>query len=358
MSLNLLPPEICSQIFAFACTDGGYTGRALSAMSQNIREISGPYKFQSIALHNAHQTSSFASILSRTPPHLCGVTHLFVSNDDFILDETEFHSGGTMRNSSRRRISSILSDLVTNLAKHLPKSVKPIKDHDRDIIEALLKILRIIAPTLRTLSISFECRWIYMPLLDSNGTSFPDLPSLTELSVNYRAPTDALFNHYILHFPVSFPSLRRLDISGIKLLSYRFHLFGCIKRIAPCLTHLHLPARMALMNVPFGLPAFWLPINHGAEDDNFSVTLDRVLIQLNGPHMDRHHNPRHGGVGCTRCRLLAMVIADGRFVALEARSDDTWQKSRERLEDEWMDRINDGEGGWDEANAVDESFDG
>jgi len=49
-----------------------------------------------------------------------------------------------------------------------------------------------------------------------------------------------------------------------------------------------------------------------------------------------------------------MTTIDGRFIALETRIDDTWQKSLERLENEWRDRISGGEGGWDEGNVANE----
>ncbi|KIM79213.1 hypothetical protein PILCRDRAFT_74632, partial [Piloderma croceum F 1598] len=80
MTLNHCPLEICFQIFALACTDGGYTGRSLSAVSRYIHDTSSSYKFQSVTLHNTHQTVSFASILDGIPLHLRGVAFLFVSN--------------------------------------------------------------------------------------------------------------------------------------------------------------------------------------------------------------------------------------------------------------------------------------
>jgi hypothetical protein len=352
MPLNLFPPEICSQIYALACTDDGYTGRSLAAVSRYIHETSSPYKFQSIALPNAYRASLFASILGKTPPHLRGVAYLFVANDDFDIDGPGSRDSGTKTTSSRRSITSMFSSFVGSSAKLPPQTVNPMKDHDTDIIEAVLKILRLIAPTLRTLSISFECRWINSTSLFSVETSFPALSSLTELNLNYRAPTDALFNHFVFHFPASFPSLRRLDISGLKLLSYRFELFACITKIAPSLTHLRLPAKMALMNVPFVSPTTWPPTYRRSDDDNLPATLGRVLIQLNGPHGYTCPGQRLYQTGCTRCRLLAMATTDRKFVALEAQSDDTWQKNRERLENDWKDRIGGGEGSWNEESAV------
>lgn len=48
--MEKLPAELMLTIFAFACTDGGRTGCALSLVSKHIREVSRPLRFYSIAL--------------------------------------------------------------------------------------------------------------------------------------------------------------------------------------------------------------------------------------------------------------------------------------------------------------------
>ena len=45
-----LPPEILLRVFQLACLDSGRTGRALSAVSRDIRAISGEYRYQSLAV--------------------------------------------------------------------------------------------------------------------------------------------------------------------------------------------------------------------------------------------------------------------------------------------------------------------
>jgi len=137
------------------------------------------------------------------------------------------------------------------------------------------------------------------------------------------------------HFPAAaLPFLTRLDISGLKLGSYPHH-FRSIAKIAPSLTHLHLPAEMA-MNI-------YTPFADSPEDQNMPAGLHQMLVGLNGPH----NHIGYPGSECTQCCLLALM-ADKRFVVLQARSDDTWKRNRECLEREWIDRINRGKGGWDE----------
>jgi len=66
--------------------------------------------------------------------------------------------------------------------------------------------------------------------------------------------------------------------------------------------------------------------------------LHRMLVEQNGPHI---HEGWYASPECTHCYLLAMT-ADKRFVVLQERSDYTWFRNYERLEREWIDRINRG----------------
>lgn len=49
-TLGHLPTEVLEQIFLQACTDGGYTGCSLSAVSRRIRAVSHTVRFHSISL--------------------------------------------------------------------------------------------------------------------------------------------------------------------------------------------------------------------------------------------------------------------------------------------------------------------
>ena len=68
--MNHLPVEIWGEIYAFACTDGGRTGRALSLVSRFINETSKPYKLQSISVIGKRQLDAFADLIEQTPTHL------------------------------------------------------------------------------------------------------------------------------------------------------------------------------------------------------------------------------------------------------------------------------------------------
>jgi len=73
------PAEIWGEIYAFACVDDGWTGRALSLVSRIIHETSKPYKLQSIAVIGQMQLSRFAYLIEQTPTQLRRVRCIFLS---------------------------------------------------------------------------------------------------------------------------------------------------------------------------------------------------------------------------------------------------------------------------------------
>ena len=77
--MDRCPPEVCAQIYAFACCDDGRTGRALSLVSKLTNEISRPYKLQSISVIGHNQLYAFADLVERTPHHLRRIRCIFVS---------------------------------------------------------------------------------------------------------------------------------------------------------------------------------------------------------------------------------------------------------------------------------------
>lgn len=100
--MSALPVEIWTQIHAFACTDDGSAGRALSLVSKDWRIISAPFKLQSIALVGAKPILRFLCILETTKESLRNVQSLFigcpnlrlVSRSCSRLDLADEHSRG------------------------------------------------------------------------------------------------------------------------------------------------------------------------------------------------------------------------------------------------------------------------
>ena len=86
--------------------------------------------------------------------------------------------------------------------------------HSLDVIflQAFLKIIRLTATTLKTIAISFECHFI--AVTDIEAKNLPELPALTELSINYRAPTDKAFKVALFSMAPPLRSLKYLDLSS------------------------------------------------------------------------------------------------------------------------------------------------
>lgn len=356
--MDRCPPEICSQIFTLACTDGGYTGRSLSAVSKYIHETSKPHKYKSIALHGVYSAEVFASFLeARSSEVNRGVMHLFVSNDHEASNSTAAEPAKTASfgTSLRRNISSKMSNFVPGGRKRETRQriAEAEADLRRDVanIVAIIKVLKIVAPTLRTLTICFSSRSCTLPFLESTSphAHFPRLPALTELTVSYRAPMDGGFNYYFFCFPKSagsFPSLKRLDISS-QTMDNHFPetLYLHIATMAPSLTHLCLPSCLSLHLQN----ALW----DGLEDDGRCMlpsTLRRVCILFDVCHSCTWGSNRSH---CHRCQMLMLARADYRIVLVDDTGDEIiGYKSRQKLFSEWQERMNGSEIFWEEPDEL------
>lgn len=78
--MDILPPEIWSEIFSHSCTDDGRTGCSLSLVSHFFSECSKPYKLQSVVVLGLTQLFAFADLLERTPSPLRRVKHILLSS--------------------------------------------------------------------------------------------------------------------------------------------------------------------------------------------------------------------------------------------------------------------------------------
>ena len=76
--IETCPTEIWHEIFALACTDGGLTGRSLSLVSKHFHDISGPLKYQSVAITRWGQLIAFSQTFSQLPTIQKRIKYLFV----------------------------------------------------------------------------------------------------------------------------------------------------------------------------------------------------------------------------------------------------------------------------------------
>lgn len=350
------PPEICEIIFAYACADGGHTGRSLALVSRSIYEVSLPTKLHSVSLHNTRQATAFADVLERSPNHLRRVHHLFIANDDAVLPAP---STGASRPGTR--ISSLFSRLVDSDYKRRQRETKSVLDTlslDVTFLQAFLKIIRLTADTLKTIAISFECHFITAAdTLSTEAKNLPELPALVELSINYRAPTDTAFIVAMFSMAPPLRSLTHLDLSGVNLLRYPQSIYNAIETAAPMLENLSLPFKMVdttdVQQLFYTVDSS--PPSHHATS-TFPMNLKRVLLHSHASHDYRCAGEpktlQYSPSLCKRCRALAIVHNDDRFAALSTSRYDDWLQSRERTEKQWLDRMEGGLGGWDETRGI------
>jgi hypothetical protein len=76
--METCPSEIWHEIFAFACTDSGLTGRSLSLVSKPFHDISGPLKYQSIAITRWRQLIAFSQTFPQLPDLQKKIKYLFI----------------------------------------------------------------------------------------------------------------------------------------------------------------------------------------------------------------------------------------------------------------------------------------
>ncbi|KAJ7661691.1 hypothetical protein B0H17DRAFT_953615, partial [Mycena rosella] len=72
------PSEIWTEVFAFACTDDGSTGRALSTVSRAVHLISKPLKYQSVCILGPNQLLKLSTVLSALSPNARRIKYIFI----------------------------------------------------------------------------------------------------------------------------------------------------------------------------------------------------------------------------------------------------------------------------------------
>jgi len=202
--------------------------RSLSLVSRHFHDASRSVRMQSVICNGADEIIAFASILDRTPAHLRVVRHLFATFTR-LPGSYETTSGREPPSSIWRSVAIMLSPRRT------ADRIEPIISLANTIHSSLLRILTVIAPTLRTLSLVIDVStWSRLP--------FPSaLPALVELSIQHAFAGGCLRGDAFDSI-ASVSSLRRLTLAGFLRVIDPLGLVDSIKRFAPMLTHIGVPA--------------------------------------------------------------------------------------------------------------------
>ncbi|KAI9000686.1 hypothetical protein BD414DRAFT_504676 [Trametes punicea] len=223
-SIHDLAVEVLQQIFAYACTDGGYTARSLALVSRHCYEVVQPLRLHNVALHSVRQIESFTALLGREyhPSHRAGVYHLFISTwrDGEAVARADAEHTSQQRDVQRkpsRPAGPHRSGEWTRLRDDL----------DKRLSVTLPRLLGSVAPDLRTLSIvhSWEFAAITFP------ACFPRLEEFTSFGPLPWLPG---WNGALAVPPPCLPTARRAHLIGqtVSLVPWAHH--------APRLTHLRL----------------------------------------------------------------------------------------------------------------------
>jgi hypothetical protein len=125
---------------------------------------------------------------------------------------------------------------------------------DEAIFIASLQILHLTSSTLQSLHMNFQSRWKIIPAHLDVGIStwrIRSMPMLRELTVQYFALFHATVEESLFFEDEGgggtalLPGLRYLDLAGLRIRSHPLDIYERISKVAPSLTHLRLPMRMA-----------------------------------------------------------------------------------------------------------------
>lgn len=263
---------------------------SLSLVSRLFYNASRSTRMQSVTCRGSNKITAFASVLERTPAHLRVVRHLFASCHPLPRPDSDNNMPKSVP------VTTTIFQAVSTM--FFPESPRCAADKDNQIAlslakaehAALLRILTLIAPTLRTLTLVLELStWHQLPFP-------PALPALVELSIHHRFAGGCLRGDaFDCLVPSPNSSLRRLVLTGFVRVSDPIGVIDSIKRFAPSLTHLSLPVEsgnIKRMIYEIGLAMDKTRCSSGARKDGgmvFPETLEDFFIDaspisgLDGP---------------------------------------------------------------------------
>ncbi|KAJ6557697.1 hypothetical protein B0H19DRAFT_1148367 [Mycena capillaripes] len=291
--MERLPPELLLEIFAFACTDGGPTGCALSLVSRHVHDVSAPAKLRSVALRGLPCMRLFAAMLERNPKHP-NVEHLFLTDN-----------GGR----------------------------KDLGENARDIYTA---IITTVGPTLITLSISLLFADVYIEHAVPAGCSLPKLRDLSMASSTFTV-------HEAATAP-SLPALLCLHFYGMSPSNTDAQLLDLAAGGAPGVTHMRLSCLYEFEHFPDMLSVALgeQPMRSEVPKLSLPSALERLIILPSTFDYDEAVCGYGEYEQATMIEGLEELAEKNEKVTL---GPGCWYNIDDCLED-WLDVVNSGDGCW------------
>ncbi|KAI0694742.1 hypothetical protein C8Q76DRAFT_758014 [Earliella scabrosa] len=355
-----IPPELWKGIITLACTDGGYTGRSLALTSKFLHAQSHPWRFHSVALDSLIYLEDILKLLRQAQDESVPaqprptIEHLYLS---FMHEICRLPPNFW-------KICRRMSD--QEIQEHEQRVASDKQAWDARFIAAMTEILAIAGPTLRTLCIledpavrfpPFECG--VLPRLEELTLHGHVLPLLPVVPVPRRGqppielPPDSW---------AKLPALRRLHFVymwGRNL--WCGEAVNSIAQLAPSnFTHLRLsnvqravllPALSRALGVPF-VAGDGVAVATGI-DGSIPSKLRRVKRLIT-----QGYSPAPGGLCgnpyidwdgfCNDLEAFAQECERARGIRMLHLSR-PWRRNcrwKERLRDDWLDRIEGRDGCW------------
>ena len=333
-SMETCPTEIWHEIFAFVCTDSGLNGRSLSLVSKRFHDLSGPLKYQSIAITQWRQLIAFSQTFSQLPDIQKKIKYLFIhcpypflevedaprllqdinnfedlytdvedSDMDYTSSESDSDSDmefdGSMKSDEEQELSEDSEYLLTirNDLPPQPNDTRCRDDHSEDLdyeiqavfdkaTHALHAILKETSLTLNILTLYWTS---FRPLQIPTILSGQVLPFLDELHLYCCSAVGGRHIHNIDSSTTPLlPRLRFLIVSGD---GYSGPLEHEIAIIAPNLTHLRFTPANFDNNIQYDIMD-WSRWIDGSLSDDAIVEMsskhpsDQLQALLNGRRFD------------------------------------------------------------------------
>jgi hypothetical protein len=358
--MKTLPPEVLNHIFSLACTDDGSTARALSGVSYTVREETAPFRFRTLALRGAHQICLFLAFLDRLDhpvpeivpmtwmlkkkkstnrqleaPVVC-VHHLFIAD---CAEEREGRPPAWTDWQDHLPAQPGMRGVINRVMKGRSTSTREWGRASAEARSAVERLLARFAPTLQHLCYSKR-------MSGDSGFTSTLLPALVELTCHCALPMPFLL--YSLcgpHRPQDLPALRRLHnvLGKVDQQHARIGRF----ELPPLLTHFRHSEVENPKYVLWGLSrSAGLPITAWPRalatiliaPKTSAMARCRGTYQTHWTRWDPSawYEAATAGVDISRC--VGLVREDRSY-------------NMQRLFEEWLDRVQGGDGCWVEASG-------
>ncbi len=227
--MDKLAVELLTEIFFYACSDGGQTGCALALVSKRIRTLSRPARFFSVALFSSPTKieqflHAYQQERARTTDMLPRVRHLWLSYDE----NGEGHSGMPTAAAPAKPPAS-RAEFLAVLQRRTQSWRSAQVNLDEQYNRVIPMLMREVAPDLHSLALN-QSRW------RSTAAVRCRFPHLRELTCIGGDPSFLPFALADDESAPLYPALRRLhhiltpNCKDVNFLNWARH--------APALTHL------------------------------------------------------------------------------------------------------------------------